>query len=125
MSADEDAATIQQVMLEGASGVGFIARAPANLAYTCPDAPKDPSSHGTSLPYALAAFLIAKTSPYSYFGISSGWYDVSWCWHSLYDEAAKCGPALAAPIRTGSHSWTRNFQHCLVTVNTTSRVGVI
>lgn len=119
-----DAATIANVLLEGAAGVGLIARAPADAAAQCPgDTSSCDAPAMTELSYALAAFLIARTSPYSYFGVSSGWYSQCWCWHAEYDAAAACGAPTAPPIRTSPFSWTRAYEHCTVSVNTTAQKG--
>ena len=106
-SADLDAATIANVILEGKSGnVGFIARASADKDAQCGVSLCEQGSVGVvKLSYSLAAFMIARTSPYSYFGVSAGWYSPCWCWHSEYDEAAKCGTPIAPAIRTSLYSF--------------------
>jgi len=121
--ADLDAATIQNVLLEGAAGVGFVARAGADAAAQCEGTCVEGSVGKASLSYALAAFLVARTAPRSFFGVSSGWYSECWCWHNEYDAVAACGAPLAAATRTGPHAWTRAYEHCAVSVNTSAAEG--
>lgn len=121
--ANLDAAYISDVIHEGNAGVGFIARASADADAQCTTS-CDPSPWlEAGLSYSLAAFLVARTSPYSYFGISGGWSSGCWCWHSEYDEAAKCGAPTAPAVRTSAHSWTREYEHCIVNVNTSAAEG--
>lgn len=120
---DEDAATIENVLLEGAEGVGLIARAGADIHSQCSTTCEEGSVSTTSLSYALAAFLIARTSPWSYFGVSSGWYSPCWCWHDEYDLASNCGSPIEHPIRTSIYSWIRKYENCTVFVNTSSGEG--
>ena len=121
--ANLDAAYISNVIIEGSAGVGFVARASADAGAQCATA-CDPSPwFEVRLSYALAAFLVARTSPYSYFGVSGGWSSGCWCWHREYDEASKCGAPTAPAVRTGAHSWTREYEHCLVSVNTSAAEG--
>ena len=121
--ADLDAATIQNAMLEGAAGVGFVARAQADAAAQCAAACTSGYAGKASLAYALAAFLVARTSPYSYFGVSAGWYSPCWCWHAEFDAASACGAPAAAAVRTGPHAWTRAYEHCVGRVNTSEMTG--
>jgi hypothetical protein len=142
--ADLDAATIVNVQVEGAAGAGFVARAPAAADAVCPNASAPPPRAATgvgpgrlaaaasppppALEFAIAAFLVARSSPYSYFGVSTGWYDSDWCWHAAYDAVAGgCGDLDAAPAatRTGPYSWTRAFPGCVVAVDTAARNGTI
>lgn len=122
--ADLDAATIQNVLLEGAAGnVGFIARTGADAAAQCAATCTGGSVGKASLSYALAAFLVARTSPYSYFGVSAGWYSPCWCWHAEFDAVAACGAPAAAAVRVGPHAWTRAYERCAVKVNTSDATG--
>ena len=121
--ADLDAATIQNALLEGAAGVGLVARAGADAAAQCPAVCPEGSVGRASLPYALAAFLVARVSPHSYFGVSAGWYSPCWCWHGEFDAAAACGAPAAAAVRDGPHAWTREYERCLVRVNTSAAAG--
>ena len=120
---DADAATIANALLEGAAGVGLVARAGADAAAQCAAACPRGSASGPALSYALAAFLVARTSPYSYFGVSAGWYSPCWCDHAEYAAAAACGAPAAPPVRTSAHSWTRAYERCAVTVNTSAAAG--
>ena len=121
-----DAATIANVLLEGADGVGLVARTSADAAAQCPGASAECVDYfKTGVSYGLAAFLVARTSPYSYFGTSSGWYSECWCWHAEYDAAAACGGPVAPAVRTSPFSWTREYEHCTVAVNTTARQGLL
>jgi hypothetical protein len=123
MGKDLDAAYIADVMIEGNAGVGFVAHASADAAAQCSTA-CDPSPYfEVNLSYSLAAFLIARTSPYSYFGVSGGWSSGCWCWHSEYDEASRCGLPRAPATRTSAYSWTREYEHCTVKVNTSAAQG--
>ena len=119
-----DAASIENSIIEGSAGVGLVARADADAAAQCPSSSSSCVGYfKTDLNYALAAFLIARTSPYSFFGVSSGWYSQCWCWHQEYDAAAACGEPSAPPQRTGPYTWTRNYAHCKVFVNTSAAQG--
>ena len=120
-----DAAYIANVVLEGARGVGFVARASADAGAQCPAACDLSPYHPVDLNYALAAFMVARTSPWSYFGVSGGWSSGCWCWHAQYDEAAKCGAPLAPAVRTSPYSWTREYQRCSVAVNTSDGTGAL
>lgn len=122
-SAAENAATIANALLEGAAGVGLVARAPAGADAQCAAACPQGSVGKAPLAFALAAFLVARTSPWSYFGVSSGWYSECWCWHAEYDQAARCGAPAAPAVRTGAYTWTREYAGCRVSVNTSSSEG--
>lgn len=122
---DMDAAMIRNAQLEGESGVGLLARAQADTAAACPGQQGPVWAHNVSLSYALAAFMVAKTSAHSWFGMSTGWYDADWCWHNLYDTYARCGAPSAPAVRQSPYSWTRSFTHCQVAVDTKSATGSI
>ena len=122
-SAVENAATIANALLEGAAGVGLVARAPAGPDAQCAAACPQGSVGRAPLDFALAAFLVARTSPWSYFGVSAGWYSECWCWHGAYDRAARCGAPAAPAVRTGAFTWTREYAGCRVSVNTSSSEG--
>jgi hypothetical protein len=123
--ANLDAANIANVIIEGSAGVGFVARASADADAQCSSASACDAApwFEVRLSYALAAFLVARTSPYSYFGVSGGWSSGCWCWHKEYDEASKCGAPVAPAVRTSAHSWTREYEHCIVSVNTSAAEG--
>lgn len=114
-----DAATIANALIEGGQGIPIIARAQAST----PCSPNSTTDNDPTLAYALAAFFIVQ-EPYSYFGFSSGWYDSDWCWHAEYDIYA-CGQPVGPADRTGPYSWTRQFQHCNVAVNTSTASGSV
>jgi hypothetical protein len=79
-----------------------------------------------SMLYALASFMIAFNSPYSYFGISTGWLDSDWCWHKeAYALAASCGLSVTTAQRSGTYFFVRGFFACFVSVDTLAGVGVI
>ena len=121
-----DAATIANAILEGNAGVGLVARASADAAAQCPGStPSCVDYHETDLGYALAAFLVARTSPWSYFGVSSGWYSPCWCWKAEYDAAARCGEPSAPATRTGPYTWSREYANCTVLVNTSASTGTL
>jgi hypothetical protein len=132
-SADTDAAQVDTAIRAAGLGMGFVARAQA--AEPCPGGSVGDTATlargatrataaGASVPlsYALAAFLVVQ-APHTYFGYSTGWYDADWCWRREYDGAygAPLGPAM----RTGPHTWTRNFTGCDVALDTAARTGVI
>ena len=123
-----DTATIADAVIEGSSGVGLVARAASDASSACPGqvcaaVASESSFTPPSLSYALAAFLVARTSPYSYFGVSSGWYSACWCWHAEYDDAAACGAPTGAAVRVSLFIWTRNYTSCDVHVDTASATG--
>jgi hypothetical protein len=149
-----DTATIANALLEGAAGVGLVARAQADANASCPNATTAAEGGGAAgggrdeddddegglrrqraaaaaqplpaLSYSLSAFLIARTSPYSYFGVSTGWYDADWCWHAEYDAAqAACGAPAAAAVRVDLFRWSRAYERCDVDVDTEAATGVI
>jgi hypothetical protein len=140
---DEDAATIAQIMIEAEAGIGLVARAPADSNSTCSSSVTSSSSQtsisglplaGTfagparqpSTLYALASFLIASNSLYSYFGVSTGWLDSDWCWHpDAYALAASCGLSVTTAQRIDAHNYIRGFFACFVSVDTLAGVGVI
>ena len=121
--ANLDAAYISNVIIEGNAGVGFVARASADAHAQCTTTCDAGPWFEVGLSYSLAAFLVARTSPYSYFGVSAGWSSGCWCWHSEYDEVSKCGAPTAPAVRTSAHSWTREYEHCVVSVNTSAAEG--
>jgi len=120
---DLDAATIQNAILEGAAGVGLVARTQADAAAQCAATCTAGYAGKASLSYALAAFLVARTSPYSYFGVSAGWYSPCWCWHAEFDAASSCGAPVAAAVRASPYAWTREYENCVVKVNTSAMTG--
>ena len=145
---DEDAATIVQIMIEAEAGIGLVARAPADSNSTCPNASQMTTTTTTtaslsmsgvplagtpagatrqpSMLYALASFMIAFNSPYSYFGVSTGWLDADWCWHEeAYALAASCGLSVAPAQRSGAYFFVRGFFSCFVSVDTLAGVGVV
>ena len=139
---DEDAATIMQIMIEAEAGIGLVARAPADSNSTCPivsSSSLQTSMSGVplvgtpagatrqpSMLYALASYMIAFNSPYSYFGVSTGWLDQDWCWHKeAYELAASCGPSVTTAQRSGTYFFLRGFFACFVSVDTLAGVGVI
>ena len=77
--ANLDAANIANVLIEGGAGVGFVARSSADADAQCATACDAAPWMEVRLSYSLAAFLIARTSPYSYFGVSGGWLSGCWC----------------------------------------------
>lgn len=123
MGKDLDAATIQNVLIEGAAGVGLVARAGADAAAQCAASCTDGNVGKASLSYALAAFLVARTSPFSYFGVSAGWYSPCWCWHAEFDAVTACGEPTGAAVREGAYAWTRAYERCVVRVNTSDATG--
>lgn len=139
---DEDAATIAQIMIEADAGVGLVARAPADNTSVCANTSESAlvgvSASGRALApprgilrqptmlYSLASFLIASSSPYSYFGVSTGWLDSDWCWHEeAYALAASCGAPVAAAQRLGPYSYIRGFFSCFVSIDTLAGEGVV
>ena len=120
-----DAANIANALIEGSAGVGLVARASADADAQCStEAACDVAPwFEVRLSYPLAAFLIARTSPCSYFGVSGGWSSGCWCWHNEYDQVAKCGAPAAPAVRTSAHSWSREYEHCSVSVNTSAAQG--
>ena len=110
----QDALMIQNAILEGAAGVGLVARAPADAAAQCAEACPQGSVSKTPLDFALAAFLVARTSPWSYFGVSAGWYSQCWCWHAEFDAVAACGAPTAHATRTSPYTWTREYKFFLL-----------
>lgn len=81
------------------------------------------STGSAGVTFALAAFLVAQ-SPYSYFGISTGWYDANWQWWPQYDSV-RCGAPTAAAVVVSAYEFTRTFEHCKVSVNTMTSSGDI
>ena len=123
--ANLDAANIANVLIEGSAGVGLVARSSADADAQCSTATACDAAPWMEvrLSYALAAFLVARTSPYSYFGVSGGWSSGCWCWHREYDEVSACGAPAAPAVRTSAYSWTREYEHCTVSVNTSAAMG--
>ena len=134
-----DAACIANALIEGQHGVGLVLRTQAEApaascpSCTCPAAqcnctgcadacPGRGAAHQASATYSIAAFLVVRTN-YTYFGISTGWYDADWCWHKEYDRAAACGSPLSAASRSGPYTWSRAYEKCNVSVNTASQSG--
>ena len=67
----------------------------------------------------VAAFLLMRQAHWYYFG-STGWLDDDWAWSPLYDQLARCGKPLGdakgapAPV-----VYTREYEHCHVSINCT------
>jgi len=82
---------------------------------------EDPTPH-------LAAFMLARSDHWFYLG-STGWWDNSYRWTSMYDALNKCGaPRGPAVNHTAEHRLTRAFAGCTVTLdcsNVTACVGDI
>lgn len=127
MSPDADSATIANAIAEGTAGVGLLARGSADAAGTCPGAVAAGCVDyvPVSISYSLAAFMVARTSEYSYFGYSSGWFSQCWCWHGEFDAAGACGAPAAAPVRVSPYVWTREYAACSVIVDTKNATGTI
>lgn len=150
VSAAYNAATIANAILEGARGIGFVARVEMYPLTNCSGAlpPADgrctqvsasaggeplrpglgqgggPYHPIPDLEFAVAAFLVVQ-APYTYLGGSTGWYSSCWCYLDVYDRAAQCGAPLAPAVRTGAYTWTRAFKGCDVTVDTEAGSGSI
>ena len=78
------------------------------------------------LVYALAGFLIIQEN-YTYFGYSSGWYTVNWCWESPYYDYQYGTPLNngAPATRVSTYVWYRNFTNVDVTIDTEKGEGII
>ena len=126
-NSNADAATIANAIAEGSAGVGLLARGSADAAGTCPGAVAAGCVDyvPVAISYSLAAFMIARTSAYSYFGYSSGWFSQCWCWHGEYDAAAACGEPAAPAVRLSAYVWTRQYADCSVMVDTLNATGII
>lgn len=112
--ADQAAAFVANAILEGAAGVPLVLHFDVT---GCPDAPRNisrPGRLGGAIEAQIALFLIVQT-PQNVFSLSGNWYDADFCWHSDFDVAF--GQPLAAAVRTGPHSWTRNFTRSNVAVD--------
>ena len=80
------------------------------------NASEDPMPH-------MAAFMLAKQSYWYFFG-STGWWDDSFQWTTLYDQASTCGAARGLAQRVdgadGTVRFSRAFEHCDVQLTCTN-----
>jgi len=82
-------------------------------------ADEDPTPH-------VAAFLLARSERWFFLG-STGWFDNSFKWSSLYDACSRCGRPLGAATNQ-TNAFARAFEGCHVTLdctNGTACVGAI
>lgn len=92
------------------------------------NASEDPTPH-------VAAFLLARNTSWYFFG-STGWWDNSFQWTSLYDTAGKCGKPLGpassagtraaaglAPSTNATTAWQREFVGCRVALECSQATG--
>jgi hypothetical protein len=121
VSPDYDAAMVANALLEGAQGVGLVLRTAADASGACAGQ-RSTDKHVASARYGLAGALIVQTN-YTYWGLSTGWYDEDWCWHADYDLGISCGHALSAARRNGAYVWQRSFEHCEVALDTKLTCG--
>lgn len=88
----------------------------------------DPTSPVESQLPHMAAFMLAQQEHWYYFG-STGWWDDSYVWEALYDQASTCGkPTQPAPAVGSGPLFSRTFEQCTVSLdctNTTACVGDI
>ena len=98
--ADQDAAMISNAIRETSLGVPFVARSAVGSVHT--------------LEYPAIGFLIAQ-GDFCYWGASSGWLDGDWKWIGIDDWQA--GKPLSIANRTGTYSWSREFEHANATID--------
>ena len=79
---DDGAGTLRNMLQESSRGVA----ATVHTYYKSAD--EDPLPH-------VAAFLLARAEGWYFLG-STGWWDKSYRWTSLYDAAGRCGRPLGA-----------------------------
>ena len=112
-NADLHAAMIANALLETAAGVPVILHSGGG----CPAANRTivrPGPLGGDVEFAIATYLIVADAGTT-LSLSDDWFDHNFCWRPELDVdvGAPLGPAL----RTGSHSWTRNFTRANVAVD--------
>jgi Hypothetical glycosyl hydrolase family 15 len=114
----ENAAMILNAILEtnGSVAVGAPAGFVARYNYNA-------TSGLDGVTFALASFLIAQ-SDYSYFGVSTGWYDANWQWWPQYDSV-RCGAPTGPAVVVSAYVFERSFANCHVTVDTLNFNGTI
>ncbi len=74
---------------------------------------EDPTPH-------LAAFMLVRQEYWYYFG-STGWFDDNYQWSPLYEKLSTCGRPKGLAV--GSHKgsvFTREYEHCTVTLDCTA-----
>ena len=91
----------------------------------CPSTPRNiprPGRLGGDIEAQVAMFLVVQTNS-SVFSLSGDWYDADFCWHSEFDVAY--GAPLGYAMRTGAHSWTRNFTRANVAIDVAAGTGEV
>ncbi|EOD11145.1 hypothetical protein EMIHUDRAFT_452510 [Emiliania huxleyi CCMP1516] len=101
---DDGAGTLRNMLQESSRGVA----ATVHTYYKSAD--EDPLPH-------VAAFLLARAEGWYFLG-STGWWDKSYRWTSLYDAAGRCGRPLGAATNQ-SHKYLRPFEGCVVSLDCT------
>lgn len=116
------AAFVANAILEGAAGVPLVLHFDTP---SCPAAARNitrPGRLGGDIEGQLALFLIVQTQQ-TVFSCSGNWYDADFCWRAEFDVAY--GSPLGPALRTGAHSWTRNFTSSFVSVDVSTGVGTV
>jgi hypothetical protein len=119
---DEAALLVANAILEGAAGVPLVLHFDVTA---CPADARNitrPGRLGGDIELQLATFLVVQT-PQTVFSISGNWYDADYCWRSEFD--VRYGRPLAAAVRTGSHTWARNFTRSQVTLDVLAGTGEV
>jgi hypothetical protein len=124
---DIDAMFIANAIMEAQAGIPTVLHVDAGGAGTaCPAATRNisrPGRLGGPIEFWIASYLIVA-GPGSTISMSNNWFDADFCWRPELDVVY--GTPLAPPVRTGSHSWARNFTRSTVAINVSvGRVGQV
>jgi hypothetical protein len=116
---DENAAMVENAILEGAAGIPTA----LHIAGKCPAPARTivrPGPLGGPIEFAIASYLIVAT-PGTTLSISQGWHDKSFCWHSEFDVVY--GTPLGPALRSGNYTFSRNYTRCNVEIDAGQKVG--
>jgi hypothetical protein len=120
---DTDAAMIANALLEANASVPTVLHAGAP---PCPAPQRSiprPGRLGGELEFAVASYLVVASAG-STLSVSRGWMDKDYCWWPEFD--VEYGTPLGDAVRTGPHSWVRNFTKASVEIDvSTSRTGAV
>ena len=116
-SPDLHAAMVANALLEAKRGIPTVLHAMGDPCWACPQPQRSITRPGRlfgSIEYVVASYLIVQ-SPGTTLSISNDWYDSDFCWWPEFD--VEYGVPLGDAVRTGTHSWYRNYTRCNVAIN--------
>jgi len=119
---DLDAAMIANAVLEADAGIPTVLHMGWPLpGLECPAKPRRierPGPLGGDLEFEMAGYLVVQSEGTT-LSLSYGWSDQDFCWRPEYD--VDYGTPLGPPVRTGAHSWARNYTRSRAVLNVSAR----